>query len=484
MRNPIAHMLKPDSAPPHALAMAVVAAIAGLLIPFYVAQLGAKPGPLLGLPLLIVLGMLLIYNRMLLLLLILVFRSVGDLVLETTKFSIGGSQFGVGTLLNAFVIVTVLLFVLEKPKALPRKACTMWLGFFAATLVGIVFSPEKGGAIRYVLALSSYFAVFVSAFYFVDSRQKFERALQLVLLSSLLPVMVAVVEIALNAGGGLAGFRLESTFQHPNIFAFYLVLILALSLYFMKSESVALSKPARYGLGFYMLILLAMLAATKTRSAWLVCFAIFAAYAFVFDRRYLAYLAIAVGLSLMVPGIRDRIADVGANTTMGPYAQLDSFSWRLQAWQASLKWMEPSHYLTGYGIDAFHFHSQQFSPFFAKEEFYAHNVYVQLFFDTGLIGLIAYLWIYAQLLRGVRDLTASDRLASFMTTSLVVGYLIVSFSDNMLGYLVFNWYFWFVCGAAYSLAQRRVASIKKPAATRSAGNRTAWQPEKINSTGR
>lgn len=460
----------------HWLAMAAVAAIAGLAIPFYVAHLGAKPAPLLALPILVVLGILLFWNRMLLLLLILLFRSVGDLVLESTRFSLGGQELGVGTLLNAFVILTVMLFVLEKPTALPRRAVAMWAGFVAATLLSVLYSPEKGGAIRQVLSLFSYFAVFAGAFYFVNSREHFRRALQLVLLSSVLPVMYAAVEIALNAGS-LAGFRLESTFQHPNIFAFYLVLVIALSLYFLKGlqdptqRTSALAVAKRYALGCYMVVLAVMLAATKTRSAWLACFAIFAAYAFLFERRYLAYLLLAVVLALLVPGIRERVADVGVNSAAGPYVQLDSFSWRVQAWQASLKWMEPSHYLTGYGMDAFHFHSLQFSPFFGKEGFYAHNVYVQLFFDTGLIGLLAYLWIFAQMLLAIKALQQKDRLAAFVISALVVAYLVVSFSDNMLGYLVFNWYFWFVCGAAWALAQRESAAgtpAAKPADMRGA----------------
>ena len=82
----------------------------------------------------------------------------------------------------------------------------------------------------------------------------------------------------------------------------------------------------------------------------------------------------------------------------------------------------------------------------------AHNVYVQWFFDAGVIGLCAYLFLYARMVLALKALFKADRLASFITIAIVIVYLVVSSSDNMFGYLVFNWYFWFVVGAGCALA--------------------------------
>jgi len=35
---------------------------------------------------------------------------------------------------------------------------------------------------------------------------------------------------------------------------------------------------------------------------------------------------------------------------------------------------------------------------------------------------------------------------------LLCQYGLLAYSDNMLSYLAFNWYFWFVLGATYSIA--------------------------------
>lgn len=112
--------------------------------------------------------------------------------------------------------------------------------------------------------------------------------------------------------------------------------------------------------------------------------------------------------------------------------------------------MQVDHYLLGYGMSAFRFYSYQFSPFIVKSEFDPHNVYVQLFFDLGIFGLSAYLLLHCNVIQRlfVRTKAAHDRLVSVIAGTLVAAYLVMSISDNVLAYLVFNWYFWFVIGAA------------------------------------
>jgi hypothetical protein len=40
----------------------------------------------------------------------------------------------------------------------------------------------------------------------------------------------------------------------------------------------------------------------------------------------------------------------------------------------------------------------------------------------------------------------------FSAVVLIGQYAMIAYSDNMLSYLAFNWYFWFVLGATYSVA--------------------------------
>src|SRR5216683_4669692 len=69
-----------------------------------------------------------------------------------------------------------------------------------------------------------------------------------------------------------------------------------------------------------------------------------------------------------------------------------------------------------------------------------------IYFEMGLIGLAAFLAIFvvlfAQLYRGCTH----DRAGAIVLAILCIGYLTVSYADNLLDYLNFEWFFWFVLG--------------------------------------
>lgn len=440
-------------------AIVLVALLIGSALPFFVGAMDNSIARSMALPALLLLGLLLLYSRIALLMLILLFRASGDVFFESTKFSLGGMQIGVGGLINAFVILIALLLVAEKPNFLPKKMVAIWAPFLILALVGVVIAPVKGDAIRLYLALISYCAIFVSAFYFVRSPGDFKRAVQLVLWSSVLPAIYALADIALHGGViGPNGARLQSTFSHPNILAFYLTLVVALGLYVLKSDTYTLSGRNRLIVTGYTFLLLALLMLTQTRSAWIACFALFAVYGLIFERRYLLYLILLPLLALLIPSVRDRVLDLGTGNEVVQYAKLNSFAWRVYLWETGLRWMRPEHYLLGYGVDSFQHFSPTFFPLAGKTNFGAHNLYVQWIFELGALGLLAYLWLFGRLLWLLRKMLPIDKLGGFILIALVVQYLMVSFSDNMAAYLAFNWYFWFIAGSACAV----VAAEAKP----------------------
>lgn len=444
-------------------AIVFIAMLVGLALPAYVGAMDDSIARSMALPALLLLGLLLLYSRMLLLLSIILFRASGDVFFASTKFSLGAMQIGVGGLINAFVILIALLLVAEKPSFLPKKMLSMWIPFLILGLVGVVIAPVKGDAIRLYLALISYFAIFVSAFYVIRSPDDFKRCIRIVLWSSVLPAIYAVADIAVHGGVvGPNGARLQSTFSHPNIFAFYLTLVISLGLYVLKSDATTLSTQNRLILTGYTFFMLALLMLTQTRSAWIACFSLFAVYGLIFERRYLLYLILIPLLALLIPSVRDRVLDLGAGNEVVQYAKLNSFAWRVYIWESGLKWMRPEHYLLGYGIDSFQHYSPTFFPLAGKTNFGAHNLYVQWIFELGALGLLAYLWLFGRLLWLLRKMLPIDKLGGFILIALVIQYLMVSFSDNMAAYLVFNWYFWFVAGSACAVvaADSRSKTVK------------------------
>jgi O-antigen ligase len=177
------------------------------------------------------------------------------------------------------------------------------------------------------------------------------------------------------------------------------------------------------------------------------------------------YLALVPIVALLIPSVRERLLDLGAGNEVVQYAKLNSFAWRVYIWESGLQWMRPGNYLLGYGLDSFQYYSPTFFPLAFKVNFGAHNLYVQWIFELGALGIAAYLWLFGCLLWWLKKLLPINRLCGVVLLSLVVQYMIVSASDNMPSYLVFNWYFWFIAGSACALVAVANGAAANPAKT-------------------
>ncbi|QBP75355.1 O-antigen ligase family protein [Herbaspirillum huttiense] len=442
----------------------MVAVLVGMVLPVAATLLGDSVGRLAAVPALFLLGAIFVFNKRLLLLLILLLRASGDVVLESTRLGAAGSGgAGLGGAINALIILIALLFFIEKPRLLPRKAAVAWLIFLAWEAVCVVVSPNAAAGLKTALSLCSCFAVFVCAFYVVRTEDDFRFMVRIMIGSSIIPAIYGLVSVVM-AGGVSGGFRLQSTFTHPNILAFYLTLIISLGLYVLKSPTFKLSQLQRFAFTGYLGVLMVLLLLTQTRSAWAAVLVLFVLYGLFFERRYLIYLLVLCCLSLLIPSVQQRLLDLdGGGTVVGTYAKLNSFAWRVLLWESALNWMSSSRYLTGYGVEAFGYYVKVFFPLSGNIEWMAHNVYVQLFFDTGVIGLVTYLALFYQAFRALLLLYPKDRLGGGILMCALVEYLVVSASDNMLSYLAFNWYFWMAMGMGWSLHLHGKAAGKEKA---------------------
>lgn len=435
--------------------VAIASLVLGVVTVVYVGFVSDSAIRVAAFPLALALMVLLALDKRRLFIFIMLFRTIGDPIFDATKFSIGGLNLGVGAVLNALMILIALLFFIERP-AVPGRGqprIPLWVPLMLLILIASVArAPEPGTALRTLLLLVSYGAVFMIPFYLMRSDDDINASIRIVLLSSILPTLYAFVDIALN---WQEGFRLKSSFTHPNIFAFYLLLVISLLFYRLKASTQHPSSGKRWLYGAYMLLLLGLLLLTKTRSAWLACAFVFGVYGVMFERRMLLYLLAAPLLALLIPDVRDRLLDLTVTNDYDPYAQLNSFDWRLEIWKAGLAWMQPLSLLIGYGLNSFVFYSPQFFELAGNSNPGAHNVYVQWFFETGTLGMISMLWLFYCLLRVLSRRLAVDRVGTTIIVSLVLAYLVICASDNMIDYLSFNWYFWFMMGTVCSASIAR-----------------------------
>lgn len=439
-----------------------VAGLLGAATPILVDLMGGSLGKLMALPAAILFGLFIIYDRKLTLLMIILFRASGDNVLELTRFSVGGYAVGVGGVINAMVILLAMLLVFEKPSLVPRRGYMAWLPFLLVTMVGLAASPERGEAARLFLTQVSYFAVFVCGYYCVRTREDFRGLMKLMLWSSVIPVLYScfiVLSVKLAVGGE---FRLRGTFGHPNVMAFYMTVIIAVAFYLLKTLPAGTPTRVKVGITLYLIVLLAMLMLTKTRAAWTATALAFAIYALLFERRYLLYMAALGALALLIPGVGDRLADLGQGNQVTIYSNLNSFAWRVYLWQSAIAWMTPLSFLIGNGLQSFVKYSIVFFPIAGNVNWGAHSVYVQLLFELGVIGLAAFGWMGYSLLRQLAPLRRLDKLACYTLAVMLLNLLVCAISDNMFYYLSYNWYLWFAIGAGCALSRLAPAVAARP----------------------
>ena len=427
-----------------------LAGVLGAATPILVDLMGGSIAKLLALPAAMLFGLLVIYDRKLTLLLIVVLRAGADNALDLTRFSLGGYMIGIGGVINGIVILLAILLIFERPKVMAQRAYMAWAPFLLITAVGVVHSPFTGESVRLFLQQLSYFSLFIGGYYCVRDQADFRFCLRLMVWSSLIPVLYAFVDIALHFSGG---FRLKSTFAHANIMAFYLTVIITIAFYLFKTLPPKAGLGVRSGLVAYLLLLLMLLLLTKTRSAWLATALGFALYALLFDRRFLFYMLGVGVIALFIPGIGDRILDLGQGNEVATYATLNSFAWRVYLWESGLGWMSSIDYIWGKGLQTFYENSVIFFPLAGKIKWGAHSVYVQLLFELGVIGLLAFLWQSLSVIKQLVPLVKIDKLAAFSLILIIINFLICAVSDNMFYYLSYNWYLWFVVGAGCALAR-------------------------------
>ncbi len=448
--------------------MILIAALCGILTVVIGNELPDRPVFYLALPLAVVFAVLLATCPQPLLIGLVILRAICDPVFQGAQLpGIGG----LGGLLNLVIIVlAVLLFCIERGWERARASWVPWLPFIAIMAFGILRAPDKIFAVRNWLSLVTYASVFQGAFYCVRSAGDLDRMLRWVLLSALPVFVFSVTSFALfgpdyvvDAGEAVSG-RLSAPLGHPNVLGFYLVVVLAAWLAKDKSTPGLPLTGRSIGWTLYAIALLALLAGTQARSAWVGAIVLLLVYGLFVNRAYLVVIVVAGMLAMAVPEVRERVLDLTRDNEVYTYSKLNSYAWRQYLWSSALSTMSPLSYLAGNGYGFFWTNSISFFPLAGGINWNAHNVYVQLLLDTGIVGAGAYLALHALAIAYLWRGRSLRREVKVVTITLVACFAVMSYSDNMLDYLVVNWNLWFVVGlviGSISLAREQPKGLQR-----------------------
>lgn len=384
---------------------------------------------------------------------ILILRPILDQSLESTR--LGGFQgIGIGSVFNLGIILVFILLYFKNSAviAAPKKFIFWWVIYLLILLVSIVYSPVVLRAVRLYLNYITYFLMAVLPFLLIKRKQDFFFWIKVLLISFILPILLANVDMV--TGGRYynpdSGRRIAGTFTHPNILAFFLLLGITVYFFVIRTRALFLGSKLKWWMNIAMVNMAVLLIAAKTRSAWIAAFLVYLFYGWLKEKRIILILFLLCCLAALTPAVQDRVMTMFGSGGSENYQGIDSFNWRLQAWTSTLKPILEKP-LQGHGLASFRDLSSSFSEH--GKNFASHNLYLEVWFESGLFALLSYGMLLLTTFRIFWDKVAREkdpvisRLAALMA-SYVVSYILVCVSDNLAYYLVFNWYFWFFVGLA------------------------------------
>lgn len=350
----------------------------------------------------------------------------------------------------------------------PSTPARVLLVFGGAVAVSVVTSTLRSVSALAALEIFAGIAMFLVLEQLLAGRpDRARRLIAAVLGGALVPLAVGWIQWA---GGDVTGTRtdigrIRSTFVHPNPFATYLVLVILLAV----SVATAVHGRRRWMLTGYVLALGGMLVVTYNRSGWI---AITVGLLYVGFRRSRWIIAGFVAALLLVPvafpQVLDRLADLG-ETEDAAYIPDDvpanSFEWRLQYWE-SLVPMANESPVTGLG--------PQVIVNTRPEELEPHNVFVQVYVEIGLLGLVSLLAVIVAIARELRRrrLAASDEIERSLAVGAIavaLAVLVMAPSENLLNQTMSWWYLAACATWGFTrLADRRTSPDRRvePAAER------------------
>ena len=391
---------------------------------------------------------------------IIIMRTAADFLTGQEIFSIGGLGVNFTSLMGVIVIIfAVSTFIKHKGWREKIPLFGSWTLFLFLAAVLSFFSISFGASLVEFLRWLSFFALFLLGFYLFRGGQALTRLIRILIASSIIPTAVALWQ-ALNHQGVFDGerWRLNGTFVHPNMLAFYLVFVITLACFIFLS----LKKQwvEKYLYLFLAVPFLLVLVLTYTRGAWLCLFMIIFLIGLVrFRTLLLAGAGVIIIFYLAFSPFQERI-----NSLMS-FSATDSTVWRVDLWRDAIGYAQGSPAI-GYGPGTAPIVIGNYRPV-ALGSSEPHNDYIKILLETGIIGLAAYLALIinllARLFKGFKNEAWPRRQNLFLFILVFAASLyLFSAGDNILKDSSLQWSFWALNGAmmfAYLESKRDKADM-------------------------
>ncbi len=391
---------------------------------------------------------------------LIVIRPAVDIFGNTVLLEISQIPLNLSSLISLFTIIWSVYFLYKnKVRAWQQPLFLPILAFIIISLLSIFYTSSLSVTLRELFRIMGVFFLFFVAASVFKTDGKNDQLIKAIFLSLILPIVFAVFQFISNTGlsFGDVSNRVYGTFGHPNVLAFYLVfsigIILAQSLSGDKKKVINITN-------LLLLVLFLLLLLTYTRGAWLGLLVIILIFGLLKYKKALIISLAAIILLLFMAPTLNRLAFTHLNIdfqrvpVIKRITEFDSedssIDWRLKLW-GEMKTKFNQKPLLGYGLGTFPIiREQQTRYFFQGTE--AHNDYLRLAIETGLLGFLSYFIILLILLYKSFKIyweKRNDRYSALAIgfLSLTVSMIIMSFFDNLLQATSVMWLFWIIAAA-------------------------------------
>jgi len=227
----------------------------------------------------------------------------------------------------------------------------------------------------------------------------------------------------------LLGGRVSATFSNPNFLAVYLLVVFGVSLGWIFKTG-----KARFFGWIPLLLSVGCLIVTWTRGAWL---GVLAASGFYLAFHSASTLAAFFVLPLSLPGIFLFLPG-GIRARFGSIGNLAETSsrYRIETWKGVLRLIADHPFGIGSGEETFHLVYPAYAVSGTESVMHAHNVYLQIAVEHGLIGVFLFLFLIVLLFRSffacrIGRNQSVDRGFFLGIAAAMVGLLTMGFFDHL-----------------------------------------------------
>ena len=324
------------------------------------------------------------------------------------------------------------------------------IAFFSASL-----SPYGNQALSaFFRKILEWFVIFYLVFEVFTEKKHIQMALVIVLFTTLGVIVDGFVQFYLTCkdiffGKEVLSVGITASFNHPNSLGAYLALLIPLAAALAADSKAVIWR--NIAVGFFVILTVWLLVLTASRAACIAAFAGIFFLLFFLRRRFLCwFLAGILSCALLFyflssPDSRYKLKLENVNIQ-------STVAWRLGVWQDSWEMVQQKPWI-GHGPGTYMKNFQHYRRGGSHyNPTYAHNCYLQMAAEVGILSLLAFLSILAAMFKRVFQNfhgEEQDRQLHLIFWGLaagIVAFLVHSFFDINFYSLQLSSIFWFIMG--------------------------------------